>query len=50
MELIKENCDEKNYEIKINNEEYILNLGLNKDKNKISIIIRSKKVSELNYY
>ena len=50
MELIKENCDEKNYEIKINNEEYILNLGLNKDKNKISIIIRAKKVSELNYY
>ena len=50
MDITKENCDEKNYEIKINNEEYILNLGLNKDKNKLSIIIRSKKVSELNYY
>ena len=50
MELTKKNCYEKNFEIKINNEEYILNLSLNKDKNKLSIIIRSKKVSELNYY
>ena len=50
MEIIGENRNEKNYEIKINNEEYLLNIGLNKDKNKLNIIIRSKKVSELNYY
>ena len=50
MEIVGENCNEKNYEIKINNEEYLLNIGLNKDKNKLNIIIRSKKVSELNYY
>ena len=50
MENMKENNEQKNFEIKINNENFIFNLGLNKDKKKIMFLIRTKNVFDLNYY
>ena len=35
MENMKENNEQQNFEIKINNENFIFNLGLNKDKKKL---------------
>ena len=51
MEVVNiNNNEQKSLEIKINNDDYILNLGINKDKNKFCFLIRSKNVFELNYY
>ena len=50
MENMKENNEQQNFEIKINNENFIFNLGLNKDKKKIMFLIRTKNVFDLNYY
>ena len=46
----KENISQKNFEIKINNENFILNLGLNKDENKLCILARTNNIFEFNYY
>ena len=46
----KDALNQNSFDIKINSEEYILNFGISKNNNKLSMLIRSKNVFSLDYY
>ena len=50
METINNKSSIKDFEIKINNKDYILNLGIKSEENKIFIILKSKDIFNLNFY